>query len=118
MELEKQFGLRLALKQGFFFREEILNEIPGLVEQLNLCMELSSSIEEIEDQLQDLHQQLALVKEAEAQGPKKHSLYKLPMLYDAYVKSQEAVNNAKKVRQRSRIYFHTPWKEQIECDVT
>lgn len=99
---------RLALEKGFcFFREEILNEIPGLVEQLNLCMELSSTIEEIEDQLQDLHQQLALVKEAEAQGPKKHSLYKLPMLYDAYVKSQEAVNNAKKVRQRPHSFPHS-----------
>lgn len=79
------------------FRDEILNEIPALVSHLKTCLTLTQIIEETEDQLQDLHQQLALVKEAEAQGPKKHSLYKLPSLYDAYVKSQDAMNTARKV---------------------
>ncbi|XP_066151447.1 serine/threonine-protein kinase SMG1 [Euwallacea fornicatus] len=77
-------------------KDEILNEIPGIVDQVNECFKLKKGIDEIEDQLQDLHQQLALVKEAEAQGPKKHSLYKLPSLYDAYVKSQDTMNVARK----------------------
>lgn len=78
----------------------MLNEIPTVVERLNMCSAVTNDIEEIEDQLQDLHQQLALVKEAEAQGPKKHSLYKLPSLYEAYVKSQDALNIARKVTFR------------------
>ncbi|XP_030753715.1 serine/threonine-protein kinase SMG1 [Sitophilus oryzae] len=77
-------------------KEEIVNEIPGLVDHFNSCLALTEDLEQIEDELQDLHQQLALVKEAEAQGPKKHSLYKLPSLYDNYVKSQEAMNTARK----------------------
>ncbi|XP_076263990.1 serine/threonine-protein kinase Smg1 isoform X2 [Rhynchophorus ferrugineus] len=75
---------------------EILNEIPGLKDNFKSCLALNEEIEKVEDELQDLHQQLALVKEAEAQGPKKHSLFKLPSLYDNYVKSQDAVNTAKK----------------------
>ncbi|XP_060520485.1 serine/threonine-protein kinase SMG1 isoform X2 [Cylas formicarius] len=77
-------------------RDEILNEIPNLIDHLNTCLALMNDLEEIEDQLQDLHQQLALVKEAEAQGPGKHSLYKLPSLYSEYVQAQEAMNTARK----------------------
>lgn len=59
-------------------------------------MELNLSISQVDDKLQDLHQQLALIKEAEAQGVNKHSLYSLPSHYDAYHKSQEAMNTARK----------------------
>ncbi|KAJ8977248.1 hypothetical protein NQ317_007425 [Molorchus minor] len=76
--------------------KEILNEIPNLAQGLNEYVELNNTISEIEDHLQDLHQQLALIKEAEAQGAKNHSLYSLPSHYDAYRKSQDAMNNARK----------------------
>ncbi|XP_050301026.1 serine/threonine-protein kinase SMG1 [Anthonomus grandis grandis] len=76
-------------------KEDILLEIPTLLDHLQECLVVAQELSETEDQLQDLHQQLSLVKEAEAQG-KKHSLYKLPTLYEAYVKSQESMNSAKK----------------------
>nr|CAI5830166.1 unnamed protein product [Callosobruchus analis] len=53
-------------------------------------------ISETEGVLQELHQQLALIKEAEAQGPNNHSLYKLPSHHEAYHKSQEAMATAKR----------------------
>ncbi|XP_050514722.1 serine/threonine-protein kinase SMG1 [Diabrotica virgifera virgifera] len=76
-------------------KEEVLNEIPNIIKNLNEYLELNSKVAEIEDKLQDLHQQLALIKEAEAQGAHNHSLYSLPSHYDAYHKSQISVNNAK-----------------------
>ncbi|XP_056647970.1 serine/threonine-protein kinase SMG1 isoform X1 [Diorhabda sublineata] len=76
-------------------KEEILNEIPNLIKNLNDYLELNVKIADMEDKLQDLHQQLALVKEAEAQGLHKHSLYSLPSHFEAYHKSQASVNNAK-----------------------
>ncbi|KAG5885461.1 hypothetical protein JTB14_037042 [Gonioctena quinquepunctata] len=76
-------------------KEEILNEIPNLEKSLNAYLDLNIQITEMEDDLQDLHQQLALVKEAEAQGHS-HSLYALPSLYDTYHKNQVSVTNAKK----------------------
>lgn len=51
---------------------------------------------DVEELLQDLHQQMALVKEAEANGICKHPLYSLPTRYDSYKKTQDAINNAKK----------------------
>ncbi|CAH1985466.1 unnamed protein product [Acanthoscelides obtectus] len=53
-------------------------------------------ISETEGVLQELHQQLALIKEAEAQGPNNHSLYKLPSHHEAYHKTQEAMVTARK----------------------
>ncbi|CAG9838889.1 unnamed protein product [Diabrotica balteata] len=76
-------------------KEEVLNEIPNIIKNLNEYLELNGKVAEIEDKLQDLHQQLALIKEAEAQGAHNHSLYSLPSHYDAYHKSQISVNNAK-----------------------
>lgn len=54
------------------------------------------TITEIEDTLQDLHQQMALVKEAEANGICKHSLYTLPTRYEAYRKTQDTIDIAKR----------------------
>lgn len=79
-----------------FSRDEILNEVPNLTEKFTIYLELNQTICQTEDELQDLHQQLALIKEAEAQGVNKHSLYSLPSHYDAYHQSQEAMNTAKK----------------------
>ncbi|XP_023013215.2 serine/threonine-protein kinase Smg1 [Leptinotarsa decemlineata] len=76
-------------------KEEILNEIPILEKGLDAYLELNIEISKMEDELQDLHQQLALVKEAEAQGHG-HSLYVLPSLYDTYHKNQLTVNIARK----------------------
>lgn len=66
-----------------------------MIQSLNAHVDLNNGISEIESQLQDLHQQLALIKEAEAQGANKHSLYILPSHYEAYHKSQTTMNTAK-----------------------
>ncbi|KAJ8915770.1 hypothetical protein NQ315_004582 [Exocentrus adspersus] len=76
-------------------KEEILSAIPSLIKCLNTYVELNNEIFEKESQLQDLHQQLALIKEAEAQGTN-HTLYSLPSHYEAYHKSQNAMNIARK----------------------
>lgn len=81
---------------NFCFRENILKEIPGLQESFGSWNDIYKKITETEDYLQDLHQQMALVKEAEAHGANKHSLYNLPSRYEIYCKTQEAMNTAKK----------------------
>lgn len=70
--------------------------MPNLIEKFNFYLDVNLTISQVEDELQDLHQQLALIKEAEAQGVNNHSLYSLPSHYDAYHKSQEAMNTARK----------------------
>ncbi|CAH0546905.1 unnamed protein product [Brassicogethes aeneus] len=77
-------------------KDEVLSELPKLEASLNHWLSIEKVIAKSDDLLQDLHQQLALVKEAEAHGANKHPLYKLPMKYAAYHKSQSAMNLAKK----------------------
>ncbi|CAG9824418.1 unnamed protein product [Phaedon cochleariae] len=77
-------------------RDDIITEIPNIEKSLNAYLELNIRISEIEDDLQDLHHQLALVKEAEAQGIHNHPLYALPSLYDTYHKSQVSLSTARK----------------------
>lgn len=62
----------------------------------NEWLEFHKKITETDDYLQDLHQQMALVKEAEAHGANKHSLYNLPSRYEIYCKTQEAMKTARK----------------------
>lgn len=59
-------------------------------------MALNEAVTETEDHLKDLHQQLALLKEAEAHGANNHPLYTLPIRYETYRKTKEAVSTAKK----------------------
>ncbi|KYB28836.1 serine/threonine-protein kinase SMG1 [Tribolium castaneum] len=77
-------------------KENILRDIPTLLENFQSWIDVQKKISETEDYLQDLHQQMALVKEAEAHGANKHSLYNLPSRYEIYCKTQEAMKTAKK----------------------
>ncbi|RZC27697.1 serine/threonine-protein kinase SMG1, partial [Asbolus verrucosus] len=77
-------------------KDDILKNIPILFANFSVWRDIHKKITETEDYLQDLHQQMALVKEAEAHGANKHSLYNLPSRYEIYCKTQEAMKTAKK----------------------
>lgn len=79
-----------------FFREALLEEAISLKTNLNIWIALNKVVTETEDNLKDCHQQLALLKEAEAHGANNHPLYSLPGRYESYRKTKEAINTAKK----------------------
>lgn len=58
-------------------------------------IDVNNKIADIDDLLVDLHQQMALIKEAEANGICKHSLSTLPTRYDNFMKTQKAINASK-----------------------
>ncbi|KAF5305594.1 hypothetical protein FQR65_LT07674, partial [Abscondita terminalis] len=75
-------------------KDDILNEIVDVQEKLNTWLADRKKLTETEDLLQDLHQQMALVKEAEANGLNKHSFYTLPTRYESYRKKRDAITEA------------------------
>ncbi|XP_022908365.2 serine/threonine-protein kinase SMG1 [Onthophagus taurus] len=77
-------------------RDDILNNLPILDELLTKWLNESKTCSQVQELLQDLHQQMALVKEAEANGISKHSLYSLPNRYNKYKQAQDSIANAKK----------------------
>ena len=87
-------SLLSSVQQDFFSRKDILREIPDLVKLIKNWLTQSKKYVEVEESLQDLHQQMAIVKEAEANGICKHTLHSLPSRYDNYKKMQDAINGA------------------------
>lgn len=77
-------------------KDEILKEISLLRCNLDDWLKVDKLIFEEENALQDLHQQMALVKEAEAHTSNKHPLHSLPARFDSYHKTKDALKNAKK----------------------
>ncbi|KAK9892622.1 hypothetical protein WA026_021000 [Henosepilachna vigintioctopunctata] len=75
-------------------KNDILKEIAVILDKLQRWLETDLLISEQEDALQDLHQQMALVKEAEAHGTNKHPLYTLPARFDAYRNARDALRSA------------------------
>lgn len=69
--------------------------MPKLKESLTNWLEKDQKLAKTDDWLQDLHQQMALIKEAEANGIIKHPIYSLPSRYETYKKKLEAMNFAK-----------------------
>lgn len=80
----------------FLFREALLEVAISLDANLNTWIKINRAVTETEDNLKDYHQQLALLKEAEAHGVNNHSLYSLPGRYESYRKTTEAISTAKK----------------------
>ncbi|KAK4876755.1 hypothetical protein RN001_009261 [Aquatica leii] len=72
----------------------VLEDIPVVEDKLKTWLAEHKKLSETEDLLQDLHQQMALVKEAEANGLNKHSFYSLPTRYESYRKRQDAISDA------------------------
>lgn len=74
-------------------RDKLLVALPELSENLHKWLEAHALLKKTEDSLQERHQQMALVKEAEAHA--QHSLYTLPARYSAHTTAVEATNKAK-----------------------
>ncbi|KAF5303932.1 hypothetical protein FQA39_LY01717 [Lamprigera yunnana] len=75
-------------------KNAILQDIPVVQNNLNGWLTDHIKITETEDLLQDLHLQMALVKEAEANDLNKHTFYTLPTRYESYRKKQDAISKA------------------------
>lgn len=77
-------------------REALLEETTSLRTHLKIWLAFNKVVTETEDSLKDFHQQLALLKEAEAHGANNHPLYSLPGRYEIYRKTREAIATARK----------------------
>lgn len=79
----------------FFCRDELLAAIVELVSKLNQWLEVQGHIKVAKESLQDCHQQMALVKEAEAHGPSaQHPLYTLSTRYAKHRRARDAIEKA------------------------
>lgn len=70
-------------------------EIPKVKNVLTQWLDDYKKCRDLEDLLQDLHQQMALIKEAEANDMMNRTLVSLPRRYETYCKDQEVKNLAK-----------------------
>ncbi|XP_044735996.1 serine/threonine-protein kinase SMG1 isoform X2 [Chrysoperla carnea] len=78
-------------------KTDMENQIIVVIKNLKKWIEEYQNVQNAEEALQDLHQQMAIVKEAEANiGTGKHSLFTLPQRYQTYKRTYEAFNLAKK----------------------
>ncbi|XP_063243710.1 serine/threonine-protein kinase SMG1 isoform X2 [Bacillus rossius redtenbacheri] len=99
-ELEREvscamFTIRIAEMKADWIqnRDDILQALPELMSHLNKWLEVSELIRVSEESLQDCHQQMALVKEAEASP--QHSLFTLTARYSKHRLAQDATNKVK-----------------------
>lgn len=74
-----------------FNRDQILTVIPKVVKHLKEYLEVTQEMKKAEESLADAHQQMALVKEAEAQGHK-HPLFNLASRCSALLRARSAHN--------------------------
>lgn len=77
-------------------KRKLFEDIPEAVKILTKYLALGDQAAENEDLLQDLHQQMALVKEAEAYRSGTHTLYTLLSRYESYCEIEDVVNKARK----------------------
>lgn len=78
----------------FDFRDELAKLFPLLCHDLNYWVETTESSRQCQDLLQDRHQQLALVKEAQAMG-RNHVLYSVVKRYNSFKRARDAHEKAK-----------------------
>lgn len=67
---------------------------PLLCHHLNNWMEATEATQQCQGLLQDRHQQLALVKEAQAMG-RNHAIYSVIKRYNTYKRTKDALEKAK-----------------------
>lgn len=75
-------------------RDELVKIFPLLCHQLNCWVEAIDITRQCQDLLQDRHQQLALVKEAQAMG-RNHPLYSVIKRYNSFKRARDAHEKAK-----------------------
>lgn len=68
--------------------------LPLLCHHLNCWIETTEALRQCQDLLQDRHQQLALVKEAQAMG-RNHALYSVVNRYNSFKRARDAHEKAK-----------------------
>ncbi|GLH00101.1 Serine/threonine-protein kinase ATR [Gryllus bimaculatus] len=77
-------------------RDDLLAAMPQLESYLKNWTDIQDQIKTVEELFQDCHQQMALVKEAEAHGPGgQHPLYTLGTRYTKYRRARDAMEKAK-----------------------
>ncbi|KYN40743.1 Serine/threonine-protein kinase SMG1 [Trachymyrmex septentrionalis] len=75
-------------------RDELAKNLPLLCHHLNSWIEATEASRQCQDLLQDRHQQLALVKEAQAIG-RNHALYSLVKRYNSFKRARDSHEKAK-----------------------
>ncbi|OAD60741.1 Serine/threonine-protein kinase SMG1 [Eufriesea mexicana] len=75
-------------------RDELMKIFPLLCHHLNCWVEATDITRQCQDLLQDRHQQLALVKEAQAMG-RNHPLYSVIKRYNSFKRARDAHEKAK-----------------------
>uniref|UniRef100_A0A1B6CNV0 non-specific serine/threonine protein kinase n=1 Tax=Clastoptera arizonana TaxID=38151 RepID=A0A1B6CNV0_9HEMI len=75
-------------------RDKLMTDLSLLSTYINGWLEEQALLKKAEDCLQERHQQMALVKEAEAH-PQQHSLYSLPARYMSHRTALESTSKAK-----------------------
>lgn len=75
-------------------REELVKTFPVLCRHLICWIEATEELRQCQDLLQDRHQQLALVKEAQAMG-RNHALYSVVKRYNSFKRARDAHEKAK-----------------------
>lgn len=75
-------------------RDELIKVFPLLCHRLSCWVEMSEATRQCQDLLQDRHQQLALVKEAQAMG-RNHPLYSVTKRYNSFKRARDAHEKAK-----------------------
>ncbi|KYM96819.1 Serine/threonine-protein kinase SMG1 [Cyphomyrmex costatus] len=75
-------------------RDELAKTLPLLCHHLNSWIETTEASRHCQDLLQDRHQQLALVKEAQAIG-RNHALYSLVKRYNSFKRARDSHEKAK-----------------------
>ncbi|XP_076757575.1 serine/threonine-protein kinase Smg1 isoform X3 [Xylocopa sonorina] len=75
-------------------RDELMKIFPSLCHHLNCWVEATDATRQCQELLQDRHQQLALVKEAQAMG-RNHPLYTVIKRYNSFKRARDAHEKAK-----------------------
>lgn len=88
----------------FFFREDILKQISVLDKELNKYITEEQKVKQSDDRLLELHQQMALIKEAEYHGCN-HSLYTLAKRFALQQQTQNHIQGARKALEDKLAEF-------------
>ncbi|XP_043258587.1 serine/threonine-protein kinase SMG1 isoform X3 [Colletes gigas] len=90
------FAVRTAEMRAAWLanRDELMKVFPALCHRLNCWVDAIDATRQCQDLLQDRHQQLALVKEAQAMG-RNHPLYSVIKRYNSFKRARDAHEKAK-----------------------
>ncbi|XP_035721238.1 serine/threonine-protein kinase SMG1-like isoform X1 [Vespa mandarinia] len=90
------FAVRIAEMRAEWLanKDELVKTFPLLCHHLTCWIEATEASQQCQDLLQDRHQQLALVKEAQAMG-RNHALYSVVKRYNTFKRARDAHEKAR-----------------------